>query len=247
MSFKIQIPFDKEEAVRLFEEGKNPGEISEIIGGCRHTIWRYLRRIGVWVDFDKKGRVQSEEWVRKRCVRKEGYVSPLKGKKLDRLIVEKAIAAREKNVEFRKRRHQRMIGNTLTLGMKHTADARRKMREAQSREELKALHRRVICSRIQKKSMTDIEMKVARQLDSAGLRYVHQFFLNEKYLYDFLLVDRKILIECDGDYWHSLNGMYERDLKKDVFARENGFEIMRFRGSEILKNDFDVGVRVWAV
>lgn len=49
--------------------------------------------------------------------------------------------------------------------------------------------------------------------------------------YDYILND-KILIEFDGDYWHSLLRNIKRDKEKDKIAIRNGYKIFRIKESE---------------
>lgn len=47
---------------------------------------------------------------------------------------------------------------------------------------------------------------------------------------------RKIAIECDGKAYHSTPEQIARDRKKDKFLRKNGWDVLRFTGSEIYNN-----------
>jgi len=65
-----------------------------------------------------------------------------------------------------------------------------------------------------------------------------QFKLEGK-IYDFILND-SLLIEFDGDYWHSLEKNIKNDKIKDQIALKNGYKIFRVKESkakdiEILK------------
>jgi very-short-patch-repair endonuclease len=65
--------------------------------------------------------------------------------------------------------------------------------------------------------------------------------------YDFLILDTNILIEIDGDYWHGNEKIFEtlsefqksvkiNDKIKEEFANNNGYEVIRFWGSDVKKN-----------
>ena len=56
------------------------------------------------------------------------------------------------------------------------------------------------------------------------------FKLEDKF-YDFILLD-KIIIEFDGDYWHSLIKNINNDKVKDELARKNDYIIFRVKESE---------------
>lgn len=52
-----------------------------------------------------------------------------------------------------------------------------------------------------------IELVVKEQLDEIGFKYVQQKRVNngERYFFlDFYLPELKLVIECNGDYWHNL-------------------------------------------
>jgi len=53
---------------------------------------------------------------------------------------------------------------------------------------------------------------------------------------DFFLPNKKIIIECDGDYWHRDEKSKERDKRKDALLKELGYKIIRINESEIRKN-----------
>lgn len=239
MFLKMKHPYDEDKAIELFRCGNSTREIGRILNANHRTIRNRFIRRGIWVSKLVNGR-QSEDWVKKRVCRSELYVSPLKGVKRKIEFVKKAIDARESDEAYRVRRSERMKGNKLTLGLKHTDEAKRKIREVQQREDVKEIHRRVAFERIQRKSETDIERKVALQLSACGKRYISQYCLNGRYIYDFYVVDDGLLIECDGDYWHSFENSKERDRKKDEYANANGISVIRILGSLIKKNEFNV-------
>ncbi|WP_163580362.1 DUF559 domain-containing protein [Gracilibacillus saliphilus] len=95
---------------------------------------------------------------------------------------------------------------------------------------------------------TQIEKIMERYLNEINVNYKYSFIL-EKRQYDFHLMDFKVIIECDGDYWHANpkyypnpeNWQIERiriDKEKNEIAKNNGFQIARFREDDII-NNFD--------
>lgn len=53
---------------------------------------------------------------------------------------------------------------------------------------------------------------------------------------DIWIPDLNIGIEYDGDYWHSLDDMKERDIKKDKICFEKGIRLLRIKESEYVEN-----------
>lgn len=94
-----------------------------------------------------------------------------------------------------------------------------------------------------------LEEKFARDfLDKLKVKYIYQFKAESigRY-YDFYLPDNQLLIEVDGDYYHSKNLVYEEmspmqkrnkrvDKQKDHWALINGIPIIRIWESDINKH-----------
>jgi len=69
--------------------------------------------------------------------------------------------------------------------------------------------------------------------------------------YDFLILNTNILIEVDGDYWHGNQNIFEEltefqksiqinDEIKENFAKNKGYNVIRFWGSDIKKNSQEI-------
>lgn len=82
---------------------------------------------------------------------------------------------------------------------------------------------------------TDIENITEELLIRIGVPYQKQVPIDNIALVDFLLPSKKI-IQCVGDYWHSLPLTRERDERQDRYFAEHGYVVLRLRGSEIKKN-----------
>ena len=91
-----------------------------------------------------------------------------------------------------------------------------------------------------------------KYLKPLEVKYTKQFYLNRSF-YDFKIQDRNILIEVDGDFWHSNplkypNGpvypvqqeSYRKDILKNQIAADNNFELIRFWEYEIKNNSDEV-------
>jgi very-short-patch-repair endonuclease len=105
-----------------------------------------------------------------------------------------------------------------------------------------------------KKFNTKIEKMMKKILNDLNIRdkFSFQFRLKDYisknvFCFDFGDKNKKILIECDGDYWHAnpliykeLNNVQiynvERDKTKNEIAEKNGYKLIRFWENEI-KND----------
>jgi len=73
------------------------------------------------------------------------------------------------------------------------------------------------------------------ELDECGEKYVFQAQM-ARYTVDFMLPDKKLIIEADGDYWHSLERVKKRDVRRDDYLRSLGFQVVRITESEFYSN-----------
>jgi very-short-patch-repair endonuclease len=85
-------------------------------------------------------------------------------------------------------------------------------------------------------------------LDKLGVKYVRQFEAKDiKRFYDFYLPDNRVLIEVDGDYYHSYGKVYEEmspmqkknarvDKLKNTWALMRGIPILRIWEHDINNN-----------
>jgi len=84
---------------------------------------------------------------------------------------------------------------------------------------------------------SSIEKAMAELLDKLNIKYACEYPIGS-YHCDFYLPDFNIIIETDGDYWHSIPACKESDKKKDIFLKEKGYTIIRFKEKQI-KNGID--------
>jgi len=88
----------------------------------------------------------------------------------------------------------------------------------------------------QKNKATNIEMITEKALIERGWEYNTQVALCNIAVVDFFIPENKIVIFCDGDYWHSLPEKIDKDKKQTQILKENGYHVYRFLGSEILSD-----------
>lgn len=81
---------------------------------------------------------------------------------------------------------------------------------------------------------TSIEIAIEDKLKKAELNYQKQFHIKEVGIVDFFLPDYKIIIECDGDYFHNLPGAQQKDSNRDFMATfGDRYKVVRFWEHEI--------------
>lgn len=88
---------------------------------------------------------------------------------------------------------------------------------------------------------TSIEIKVGKQLKDYGVRYIYQKpICNGHFIVDFYLPEYKLVVECNGDYWHSRPERKERDKELEEYVLSKGKDILWLWEHEINDEWFDI-------
>ena len=96
-------------------------------------------------------------------------------------------------------------------------------------------------SKILEISSSSIEEKVKRELSKHGIRFVQQKSLYGGMFYvDFWLPEYKLVIECNGDYWHSQESKIDRDRRLEEYILSKGKDILWLWEHEINDEWFDI-------
>lgn len=80
-----------------------------------------------------------------------------------------------------------------------------------------------------------LEEKVRLYLENMEISFVQEKKFG-RYHADFFLKDKKIIIECDGEYWHNSKASKERDYRKDIYLHKLGYQVVRITGAQIDNN-----------
>lgn len=86
------------------------------------------------------------------------------------------------------------------------------------------------------KQGTDIEIMMKTAFDSIGLKYEHPYNLDGKFICDFGFPEAKIIVECDGSYWHSLPRNKHYDKLKESYCIKHNWLLLRFNDLQIKSN-----------
>lgn len=90
---------------------------------------------------------------------------------------------------------------------------------------------------------SSIEIIVQKQLDSLGIRYLQQKHINDgkrDYWLDFYIPSLRLVIECNGDYWHNLPERKERDKRLKEYVESTGRKIVFIWEHEIKGGWFQI-------
>lgn len=100
---------------------------------------------------------------------------------------------------------------------------------------------------IKSQGPTSIECRMMAELDRLQLIYSFQFEVGGKFICDFYLPDRNLIIECDGIYWHSTDENQKRDKSKDAYLKACGYQVLRFTDKDINRHLKDCVAKILAV
>lgn len=108
----------------------------------------------------------------------------------------------------------------------HTPESLEKWSEAMSK-----MHRY--------RGRTSIEIIVASVLDMLNVEYEEQKRIN-RYIADFYVPSKNLIIECDGDYWHNRKpGAIEKDARKTAHLVSHGYTVLRLPEQQIRSGELD--------
>ena len=182
-------------------------------------IEKFLKRKSLWI---KKQFSYFEKYKNKLTKRK--YVS---GEIIHPFLGKKHL---EKSIEKMKKSHKGQIAWNKDL-TKETDDRVRRVSTVLIEGHASG---RIKTHPTNKWSNTSIEIAIENELKKVSLKYEKQKHIKGVGFVDFFLPGFDLIIECDGDYWHNLEGRQERDVKRD-FGSEflHQYKTVRFWEHEI--------------
>lgn len=98
---------------------------------------------------------------------------------------------------------------------------------------------------ITSKRTSAAESKFGDALEGAGLSPERQVRFGV-WTVDFLFDEAGLVVEYDGDYWHSLPRVKRIDAKKDAYFAEAGYRLVRIRESDFKRSPEEALGRVIA-
>ena len=131
------------------------------------------------------------------------------------------------NKEIREKRINSMKGIQKTYRAKINMSNARKKLLAENQDILK---KSLIFFKGKK---TDIEKIIEQILKDNNIKYEYDFKIL-RYCVDFAINNCKLVIECDGEYWHDKRKKQDEIRQKKI--ENEGWEVIRLTGTQILKN-----------
>jgi very-short-patch-repair endonuclease len=131
--------------------------------------------------------------------------------------------------------HKAKIG-AAGRGRVDSPETKQRKREAQRRPEVLAKMSLARSAQSRLRQPTQIELAVRDALTAAGVEFVFQYPIG-RYVADFFLPlpGKNLILECDGDYLHSLPGVKEKDASRDAYITARGYRVIRLPEHRIKK------------
>lgn len=87
--------------------------------------------------------------------------------------------------------------------------------------------------KLQNTSPTSIEKKLMGAMHWVNLQYEFQYVVGGKFICDFAFPKEMLIVECDGEYWHSTPKQRKRDASKDAYLQACGYTVLRLSDKRI--------------
>jgi len=183
----------------------------------------------------KKGNVPWNK--EKKCPSISKAMKGIKRSKETRQKISEAMKDREFSRETRKKM------SLASLGKKKSLQHRMNISKAKKRnKKLASFYRKIGLMGVQKqqnnKEPTSIEKKVYDELKRRGFLFEKQKLINGKFLVDAYIPRLNLVVEVDGNYWHSLDRVKKKDKAENAYLKTCGFNMLRLSGSEVKDNSF---------
>lgn len=87
-----------------------------------------------------------------------------------------------------------------------------------------------------KKGLNKLELSGRKILEDIGVDFQEQVLMFNKFLVDILLEKQKIIIQWDGEYWHTKQKRVLLDRSQDAYLKECGYNVLRITDKQIKNN-----------
>lgn len=91
----------------------------------------------------------------------------------------------------------------------------------------------IASAKAQNGKSSSIELKMRKILTTNGYQFTTNTPLLNLCIPDILFKNEKVIIQCDGDYWHDYPNGVDRDHRQDKILKQNGWQVIRFWEHEI--------------
>lgn len=145
-------------------------------------------------------------------------------------------------IEYKRYIYPQILTKFCSRVCKDTFQIGKRVKEYYKKKRTKEYYKKIGKIGLQKQQLskepTSIEIKVYEELKSRGLLFEKQYLVNGKFLVDAYIPSLNLVIEADGDYWHSLDRVVKKDKAENAYLIKCGFNLLRFSETEINNGSF---------
>lgn len=89
-----------------------------------------------------------------------------------------------------------------------------------------------------KSSETNIEKILYEYLLYKNIKFEKQHNINNRFVVDAYVPSLNLVIEADGNYWHSLDKIKKKDKAENAYLKACGYKVIRLSEKDILSGKF---------
>lgn len=240
-ALKGRIPWNK---------GKNlPEETRRKIGKISKERWGnpgYRKKMEIY-NKESSARMKGDRNPMKNREVREKVSKKMKGKLVGDKNPAKKLRARRKisrtlkghivSPKVKKKIARSLIGRYA--GELNPFYGRHHTKEVKEKSRIRAI-KQLISGKLRNR-ITSIELKIEKELGKRPIYYKKQFPLLNRTIADFYLPRYRVVIYCDGSFWHGSKwaekqGVREKDRKQVKILISNGYKVFRFPEIKINKS-----------
>ena len=87
-----------------------------------------------------------------------------------------------------------------------------------------------------KKGLNKLELAGQKILKEIGVDFQEQVLMFNKFLVDVLIPNKNVIIQWDGEYWHTKPKRVLLDKSQDAYLKKCGYKVLRITDKEIKNN-----------
>ena len=195
----------------------------------RQSGWKLSKKTREKISKALKGRKLSDEHKRNISSACKGRIGGMLNKKV-------SSKTKRKMSEAHKGKKCYWYGKKMTLAQKKVlSDTHLGYKQFKEHK----LKRNISLSKFFKsKEPTSIEKKVYDELKARHLLFETQKLINGRFLVDAYIPSLNLIIEADGDYWHSLDRVVKKDKAENAYLTKCGYNLLRLSETEINNGSF---------
>ena len=107
-------------------------------------------------------------------------------------------------------------------------------------EERKAKHKTMAKNREASKKPTYIEKILYIELDKLNIEYEAQKTINDRFVVDAYIPSLNLIIEADGEFWHSVERVKKKDKAENAYLRKCRYSLLRLSEKTISSSVFNL-------